>query len=103
MLGKILATADQGSVITKDHAVAILVKLAGLEAYADDCVELLLEQLMKSPNNQFPMYAEMSLAAINGKNQKRFEKVLNERLGGLEKDSQKKRVMKVLKKAIKTR
>lgn len=97
MLAKILTIADGGSVITKDHAVGILVKLASLKQYADSCVPLLLEQLMKSPNNQFPMYAERSLAVIDRDNRKRFEEVMTNRIEGLEKESQKKRVMKVLK------
>ena len=97
MLARILAIADGGSVITKDHAVGILVKLASLKQYADSCVPLLLEQLMKSPNNQFPMYAEKSLTVINKNNKKRFEEVMTNRIEGLEKESQKKRVMKVLK------
>src|SRR6185295_14194609 len=53
LLSKILAIADAGSVITKDHAVGILVKLASLKQYADNCGSLLMEQLIKSPNNQF--------------------------------------------------
>lgn len=97
LLARILAIADGGSVITKDHAVGILVKLASLKQYADSCVPLLLEQLMKSPNNQFPMYAEKSLAVINKNNRKRFEEVMTNRVEGLEKESQKKRVIKVLK------
>lgn len=97
MLACILATADKGSVITKDHAVGILVKLASLRKYAGDCWPLLMEELIKSPNNQFPMYAEMSLAAVDETNKKRFEDVMMERMEGLEKESQKRRVLKVLK------
>ena len=97
LLAGILAIADEGSVITKDHAVGILIKLASFKQYAGDCEPLLLEQLAKSLNNQFPMYAEKSFAVINQKNKKRFQKVMNERIDGLEKESQKKRVIKVLK------
>ena len=97
LLAGILATADEGSVITKDHAVGILIKLASLKQYSDHCAPLLLEQLAKSPNNQFPMYAERSFSVINQKNKKRFQKVMNERIDGLEKESQKRRVIKVLK------
>ena len=43
------------------------------------------------------MYTERSLSVINAKNKKRFQKLMNERIDGLEKDSQKKRVLKVLK------
>ncbi len=102
---EILLTPEEGatnwlaeSLITKDHAVGILVKLAGLKQYADECSPLLIEQLIKSPNNQFPMYAEKSLVVITGRNKKRFQEVMEKRIAGLEKESQKKRVMKVLKK-----
>src|SRR5205823_2531500 len=60
LLPKILATADEGSVITRDHAVAILVKLGSLKQYARHCFPLLIEQLKTCPLNQLPMYAEMS-------------------------------------------
>lgn len=95
MLARILAIADAGSVITKDHAVGILAKLASIKQYSDVCEPLLIEQLMKSPNNQFPMYAEKSAAVIQ--NTKGFKEVLTKRVEGLDKESQKRRVMKVLK------
>ena len=40
---------------------------------------------------------DLGWEADNEKNKKRFEKVMNERMDGLEKESQKKRVRKVLK------
>jgi len=43
------------------------------------------------------MYAEMSLVAIDETNKKRFEDVMMKRIEGLEKESQKRRVLKVLK------
>lgn len=98
LLPQIIATADSGSVITRDHAVGVLVKLGALKAYEAECVPLLLQQLLSAPNNQLPMYAEMSLAVINRNNQQRFTQVLQQRLNGLEKESQRKRVEKVLKK-----
>jgi hypothetical protein len=97
LLAKILEVADSGSVITRDHAVSILVKLGTLKQYTDACLPLLLEQLLACPNNQLPMYAEMSLPLVNDKNKAALQKVLTRRLGGLEKESQKKRVAKVLK------
>src|SRR6478609_8815733 len=42
-LARIIAVADQGSVITKDHAVNILIKLCSLKQYADDAFSLLVE------------------------------------------------------------
>jgi hypothetical protein len=95
MLARILAIADAGSVITKDHAVGILVKLASIKNYSDICEPLLIEQLMRSPNNQFPMYAEKACPVVQ--NKKRFKEVLIRRLEGLEKESKKRRVMKVMK------
>jgi hypothetical protein len=97
MLPRILVAADAGSVITRDHAVGILAKLASLQQYAERCTPLLIEQLIKSPNNQFAMYAERSVAVIDEKNKERFQTVLMKRVEGLEKESQKKRVRKILK------
>lgn len=96
LLAKVLNVADGGSVITRDHAVGILVKLGTLKQYADECVPLLIEQLMSCPNNQFPMYAEMSLALVSDKNKAALQKIMTRRLDGLEKESRKKRVAKVL-------
>jgi hypothetical protein len=64
-------------------------------------VPLLVEQLMTYPNNQFAMYAEMSLAVVNDKNKTALQKVMIRRLDGLEKESQQKRVVKLLKRITK--
>ena len=99
MLSKILSVADNsGSVIARDHAVGILAKLATLKPYKSDCVALLIEQLMRCPNNQFAMYVEMSAPVIDADNRKRFRQVIETRMQELERESQKKRVAKVLKK-----
>ena len=98
MLSKILKVADSsGSVIARDHAVGILVKLGTLKPYKRDCVPLLIEQLISCPNNQFPMYVEMSVPVIDADNRKRFQQVIETRVPKLDKESQKKRVAKVLK------
>src|SRR5262249_41549623 len=96
-LGKIRRAAAAGSVITRDHAVGILTKLGAMKPYAKACLPLLIDILETSPNNQLPMYAEMSLAVATDKNKPALHKVISERLGRLEKESQKKRVQKVLK------
>jgi hypothetical protein len=94
---QIMETAKSGSVIARDHAVGILIKLAAMkEEFSTKCFELLLEQLRKCPNNQFPMYVEASSSIIDETDKDTFVKVLTGRLGGLEKDSQKRRVKKVL-------
>jgi hypothetical protein len=104
MLAKILKVADEsGSVIARDHAVGILVKLGTLKPYKRDCLALLIEQLMGCPNNQFAMYVEMSFPVIAADNRKRFQQVMEKRLPKLDRESQKKRVAKVLKKLAQTR
>ena len=100
LLPKILATADNGSVITRDHAVGILVKLGSLKQYARHCFPLLIEQLKTCPRNQLPMYAEMSAGVATEQNRKALHKILKQRLPGLEKESQKKRLGRVLKKLM---
>jgi len=98
MLSKILKTADtSGSVIARDHAVGILTKLATLKPYRRDCVALLIEQLMSCPDNQFPMYVEMSAPVLDADSREKFRKVIEKRSRDLDKESQKKRVGKVLK------
>jgi hypothetical protein len=98
-LSKILKVADSsGSVIARDHAVGILVKLGTLKSYKRNCVPLLIEQLLSCPNNQFPMYVEMSIPVIDADNRKRFQQVIEKREPNLDKESQKKRVAKALKK-----
>jgi hypothetical protein len=100
LLGKVLQVADKGSVITRDHAVGILIKLAGEKQYYAKCFALLLEQLLSCPNNQLPMYAERSIELILGSSpgdKAAMEKVLTKRLPGMEKESQKTRIAKVLK------
>ncbi len=97
LLARILEVADSGSVITRDHALGILVKLGSLKEYSAKCLPLVIEQLQACPNNQFPMYAERSLPLVNDANRAALQKVFTRRLGSLEKESQQKRVAKVLR------
>jgi HEAT repeat protein len=97
-LVKIISVSDNGSVITKDHAVNILIKLSSFKQYTDDAFSLLIEQLLMCPTNQLPMYAEKALPVINDKNKKLFIKTLSSRLNDIEKETKRKRVEKVIKK-----
>lgn len=97
LLPKICLAANTGSVITRDHAVGILTKLGTLKRYADECLPLLIEQLKTCPHNQLPMYAEMSLSVATESSKVALYRTIGERLPGLEKESQKKRVAKLLK------
>ena len=97
-LAKIVAVADAGTVITKDHCVKILIKLCAVKQYADDSFALLLEQILNSPPNQMPTYAEGAMPFVNDNNKSAFINVLNLRLGDIETETKRKRVEKVLAK-----
>jgi hypothetical protein len=97
-LPKIIDAAEKGSVITKDYAVNILIKLCSAKQYADKAFLLLNDQLLKSPTNQLPMYAEKALPVVNEKNKEAFVRTLSSRLDDIEKDTKRKRVEKVIQK-----
>ncbi|HWY38421.1 MAG TPA: hypothetical protein VNY73_07665 [Bacteroidia bacterium] len=97
-LAKILQVADKGSVITKDHGVNILIKLAAVKKYRNDMLALLLEQFQHSATNQLPKYAEDSLPVVTDEFKAAFIKVLQLRVEDIEKDTKKKRVEKMIKK-----
>lgn len=94
----ILDAAEKGSVIAKDHAIGILIKLSGIKQYADDCQQLLLGQMANAAPNQLPMYAENAINVMGGNYKKEFMALLTRRLDDMEKESKRKRVEKVLKK-----
>ncbi len=95
---EILEATDSGSVITKDHGIGILIKLASNSDFQKDAFPLLMEQLRICVPKQLPMYAERSLLAINKNNKNEFIELLYSRMSELEKDNQKKRIEKVIKK-----
>lgn len=97
-LTKIIEAADKGSVITRDRAVYILVKLCSIKQYAERSFSLLIEQLISSPSNQLAMYAENAIPIITDKNKTLFIKTLASRLPNIEKDPKRKRVEKIIKK-----
>jgi len=97
-LPKIVAAADNGTVITKDHCVNILVKLCSVKQYADDAFALLMEQILNSPTNQMPTYAEKAMPFVNDKNKAVFLKTLLSRVNDIESETKRKRLEKVMKK-----
>jgi hypothetical protein len=98
-LTQIIDAADKGSVITRDMAVKILIDLCSLqELYSETAFPLLVEQILKSPPNQVPMYAENAVPVITPLNKASFIKALNSRLEDIEKESKRKRVEKVIRK-----
>ncbi|MFT3912202.1 MAG: hypothetical protein QM737_22435 [Ferruginibacter sp.] len=98
LLPKIITAAESGSVITKDHTVAILIKLCSFKQYEEGAFTLLIEQLQNSLTNQLPMYAENAVPIVSEENKMIFIKTLTSRLDDIEKDTKRKRVEKVIKK-----
>jgi hypothetical protein len=97
ILPAICKAIDKGSVITIDGGVSILAKLAAVKEYDETAFPLLLEQLKRCPAKQLPMYAEKSVKAINVANKSQFVDLISERYSEMDRDSQKKRLDKVLK------
>lgn len=94
----LLLVAKNGSVITRDNFVGILIHLYSLKHYAENILPLLVEQLAICPSNQLPMYAESFLKVIRGDHKGKLLKVLTSRVGDFEKEPKRKRVEKVIKK-----
>lgn len=95
-LPKIIAAADKGSVIAKDKAVAILVKLAAA-GHGVKALPILLERLKDAAPNQFPMYAEQALAVIDAAHRAAFVRLLEARLETIEASAKRARVEKVIR------
>ena len=97
ILPAICKAIDKGSVITIDGGVSILAKLAAVNEYTETAFPILLEQLKHCPAKQLPMYAEKSVKAINASNKSQFIYLIRGRYSEMDRDSQKKRLDKVLK------
>jgi len=101
-LSEIMKCSDNGSVITKDHGINILIKLCSIETYHDECFQLLLEQLMDCPENQLPSYSEKSMHLIKDNNELgKFVTTLQNRMGEVIKESKRRRLERVVKKVCK--
>jgi len=96
-LDAILAAADTGSVIARDKANAILVKLATV-GHAEQVLPILLSRLGDAAPNQFPTYAEAIATVIDARHKARFIDVLEARLPGVEGNAKRGRVEKLLRK-----
>jgi len=93
----ILKAMDEGSVITRDNGMYILIDVARLKKYHADGMELLLEQIVKAPLNQVPMYAEKIADVVSAPYIKRFLEVLKQRADVLEVPSKAKRIEKLIR------
>jgi hypothetical protein len=98
MLPQIMQAVDKGTVITRDHAVKAMVKLAAEDRFAKTTTPLLIEQLRICPVNQLPMYAELVSTIARGPATREMELVLTARMAAVEQPAKRKRIEKVLKK-----
>ena len=96
-LPAIIAAADRGSVIAKDHCNSILVKLAR-SGHADKAVPILVERLKTAAPNQFPTYAEEIAPVLTPEARPGFLALLRERIGSIVQESKRKRVERVMRK-----
>jgi hypothetical protein len=96
-LTRIISSAEKGSVITKDRCFRLLIKLSRQKEYKKEMLPIILEQLLRSAPNQFPMYAEEAADVIDKPHAKRFIDLLTARRQNAEKESQRKRIEKVTK------
>jgi hypothetical protein len=94
----VLSVADSGSVITRDHAVNILIHLMKEQDKTASILPLLMEQLLMAPTNQLPKYAEDTLPYLPKAHYATMLQTLQSRLEEIDSDSKRKRVEKVMKK-----
>lgn len=100
-LYKALPTVESGaakdSVIARDHAVGIFAKLSSMEKYASQAFPMLIRQLLICPLNQLPMYAEIATEHVLQQHRQTCRETLLKRFPEVAKESQRKRLMKVLR------
>jgi hypothetical protein len=96
-LSKILDVAAKGSVITRDHAVNILINLAKVKRYAKNAQTLLFAEMASCPVNQLPMYAERAATIVTKEMKLKFKEVLEMRIEDVEQESKRRRIEKVQK------
>lgn len=95
-LDTIMIAVNKGSVITIDCGVEILAKLNHFDAYHNTTDPLLMEQLSICPIKQLPTYARKALEHIGKHNTEGYRNIISNRLGECEKESQRKKLEKLL-------
>lgn len=96
-LGKIIDTADKGTVVTRDHSMKIMAQLAQVDAYNEDVVPLMIEQVLASPVNQLPMYVEFTAPVVRSGQEEEFIAAIQTRLAELDLEPKRRRLEKVLR------
>ncbi len=97
-LPEIVDAADQGSVITRDQCVNVLVELMKVPVFADEAFAQLQRQLATAPTNQLPMYAERAAPSIDPVHRDRLIEILSSRLYDIDRETGRKRIEKVIAK-----
>ena len=93
----IMSSLDNASVITRDHGVKILIRLAEYDKYYPIVWPLYLEQLEASPTNQFPSYAEWGVTVVKKEGHLLFKSLIESKLKEIDQPSKIRRLEKVLK------
>jgi len=96
-LDRLELAAQQGTVITRDNFVKTLVKLLRYAEWEEEIFQRLWKQLDQAPNNQFPMYAEQIMIELPKRFRESFRAVLSQRINDLPKETQQKRIHKLLR------
>lgn len=96
-LNVILDAVNSGSVITIDCGVDILAKLNRFDAYHNTTDPLLMEQLSKCPIKQLPSYAEKAVNHLGNHSKEGYLNIITNRLPECEKESQQKKLEKLLR------
>jgi hypothetical protein len=97
ILPRLVKGARRGSVIARDHALKIFVRLATKPAYAAKVLPVLLDELRTCPDLQFPAYVEKTLPVVPPERRGAFVGAIAARLGELPRPTQITRVEKALR------
>ncbi len=99
-LPAILAAADNGSVIAKDKAIGILVRLAAA-GHGEVALPAALARLEDAAPNQFPTYAEQIATVADAAAKLKLAAIVEKRLPKVEGAAKRTRLEKLLKKLAK--
>jgi hypothetical protein len=96
-LDAIVDAVNKGSVITIDSGVDILAKLNGFDAYHNTTDPVLMDQLSVCPIKQLPTYAGKAIEFIGKHSPEGYRNNITNRMNECEKESQRKRLEKLLR------
>lgn len=101
-LPQILAAADRGSVIAKDKAIGILVRLVAA-GYGESALPAALARLGAAAPNQFPTYAEQIAAVADAEDGLMLTAIIEDRLPRVTGAAKRARLEKLLRRLAKAR